>query len=642
MTMKVKLFVMSILTISITMPIFSQISYREKYRDVLAHYSRCEDDSLKLKAALHLIDNMDGHSSPDGYSVKKYISSLATMKKYSGIRELQLEWNRVSSNSPLTYLPDSAIIDDNHLIKYIESAFSSWENAAWKNEIDFNLFCHYVLPYRINDEHLSNDWLGFLRHRYGPLIKGMTSQRKAFAILKKAVFKDVVLSNNYCPFTLDPISCLTVGRAECAQRCILLCAVLRALCIPSAIDVTPMWADYSNKGHAWVSMIVNDGSTYTVFEDDSIAKQYNPIDASRFFPLYQIKDEDHCPYIVKTDKTPVKIYRICYEHCNKVEHDAPPMLSSPFLLDVSHEYGLNATVDLEIKEDGLVYLCAFLSGADWMPVDKAVSKNGKVIFRWVGPGSVCVPAMIKNNKLIFLSPPFLMGENGIIRSFMPSADKKEKIVVNRKYPLCSYITDTWGYMRGGTFEASTLGDFSQIDTLATISVMPSGMTTLKTFSNKKYRFLRYHAPQDNRSSLAELSFISTDTLGQDVLLSGTYFGTGVDSSTIEKAFDDNQATSCKGLQVGYTIGLDLGKGHETSVSKIIFSPSTDLNFVEKEHLYELYYFDTAWHLLERVFSKGNELVFNNVPIGSLLLLKDKTTGVEERIFEYKDNKQIWY
>ena len=76
--------------------------------------------------------------------------------------------------------------------------------------------------------------------------------------------------------------------------------------------------------------------------------------------------------------------------------------------------------------------------------------------------------------------------------------------------------------------------------------------------------------------------------------------------------------------------------------EIRFAPSTDLNFVEKGHLYELYYFDTDWHLLKRVYSQGTSLTFHDVPKNALLLLKDRTGGREERIFNFENGKVRWW
>lgn len=622
--------------------VVAQPSYRERYANVLRHYSQHEADSLKYKAALFLIDNMDGHLSPEGEPIEKYKNYVRTMKKAKGIRELQAGWYEAAKSGSVAFMPDSAVVDGAFLMANIDDAFAAWEQAAWRDEITFDQFCRYILPYRVNDEHIGGAWRQALRKQYGTLIEGIADMRRAFAIVKDSVFKAVVLSNDYCPYTLDPLTCQTIGRAECGQRCVLLAAVMRALCIPSAIDVTPMWADYSNKSHAWVSMVGADGYTYTVWEQDTVARQFNPIDASQFLPRFIIREEDNCPYSVKTSKTPVKVYRICHEVCHAERHVSKGVLASPFVRDVSPEYGLTADVTLPMDSAKRVFLCAYLSGADWVPVAMAKADGGQVIFHGVGSGSVCVAATFREGKKAYQTPPFLVGQNGVERFLVPSTQEQETIHVNRKYPLCSYITDTWGYMRGATFEASMTEDFSNADTLAVVTTMPYGMTTFGVNSTKKYRYLRYHAPQNNRSSLAELQFYTTDNNGNEQLLKGNYMTDGMDTTRLEKVFDGNPATAGKGLQVGYTVGIDLGQGHESIVTKIAFSPSTDLNFVEQGHLYELLWFDTEWHLAGRVYSKGDSLEFRDVPKGALLLLKDRSGGVEERIFEYVDGRQVWH
>ena len=98
----------------------------------------------------------------------------------------------------------------------------------------------------------------------------------------------------------------------------------------------------------------------------------------------------------------------------------------------------------------------------------------------------------------------------------------------------------------------------------------------------------------------------------------------------------------KGNPQGYSVGIDLGEKVAKAITEIRFAPSTDLNFVEKGHLYELYYFDTDWHLLKRVYSQGTSLTFHDVSKNALLLLKDRTGGREERIFTYENGKVRWW
>lgn len=627
---------------AIYIPSSATPGYREKYEYVLRHYSQQSSDSLKYKAALYLIDNMNGHRSPEGVAVENYIHRIHTMKKTEGIRELQAAWHASLKEGSVELVPDSAVVSAGFIINDIDNAFSAWQQSQWKDSVTFSQFCHYILPYRVNNEHFGRNWRESLRQKYRAVIDGVADMRKAFALVRDTVFKVIALSNTYCEYDLDPLTCNTVGRAECSQRCVLLVAVLRALGIPAVIDGTPMWADYSNKGHAWVAMVMDNGDTYTVFEKDKEARRFNPIDASQFLPRYKTWEQDNSPYTIKTEKTPVKIYRMCYDHCNKVGKYDAMGLGSPFIRDVSGEYGLATDVTINTDSTSDIYLCAYLSGKDWMPVAKAEAYGGSVTFRNVGRGSVCILVTVIDGEKKVLSCPFLVGDKGVEKWFMPVPSKTRTITVYRKYPLCSYTTDTWAAMRNATFEGSMTADFTVVDTLAMITVVPSYMTTVNVSSPKRYRFLRYHAPQLNRSSLAELQFYTFDKAGGTKLLTGTPFAKGVDMSNVGKVFDGNPATICRGMNVGYTIGIALSDGKEQCVTKVTFCPSTDLNFVEKGHLYELYYFDTEWRMIGREYAHQDKLTFNNVPDNAILLLKDRNGGMEERIFEYKDGKQLWH
>lgn len=634
-----------LLILSLTMlcsPASAVHGFRAKYANVLRHYSLQATDSLKYKAALFIIDNMEGHCSPEGVAMDKYIAHIQTMKKAKGIRELQATWQASLKDGDVDIVPDSAVVSDDFLINDIDNAFSAWQRSQWKDSVPFSLFCRYILPYRINDEHFGGNWREPLRKQYGAVIEGVADIRKAFTLVRDTVFKVIALSNSYCKYNLDPLTCNIVGRAECSQRCILLVAVLRALGIPAAIDGTPMWADYSNKGHAWAAMIMGNGDTYTVFEKDKEAKRMNPVDASLFLPRYKTWETDGFPYDIKTSKTPVKIYRMCYDRCNEIGEYDVMWLKSSFIKDVSAEYGLTSNVAIKADSASAVYLCAYMSGRDWVPVAKAFHEGGNIIFPNVGKGSVCVPIAVVDGKKKALSCPFLVGSNGIERWFSPSPSGAKTITIDRKYPLCSYTTDTWAGMRGAVFEGSMTADFSVADTLAVITAVPSYMTPIDVSSSKRYRFLRYHAPRLNRSSLAELLFYTSGDTGDTKLLVGRHFAEGVDSANIGNVFDGNPATICKGISVGYTIGLDLGEGNSQSVTKITLSPSTDLNFVEKGHLYELYCYDTEWKMLGRVYAHEDKLTFDNVPENAILLLKDRSGGMEERIFEYRDGKQVWH
>ena len=111
----------------------------------------------------------------------------------------------------------------------------------------------------------------------------------------------------------------------------------------------------------------------------------------------------------------------------------------------------------------------------------------------------------------------------------------------------------------------------------------------------------------------------------------------------ENVFDGNILTGFGGLSPdGNWVGLQLDK--PTQVSRIKYIGRNDGNCVEIGDEYELYYWspDGDWQLLGGQKARNNSLLFTNIPSGGLYILKDITKGVEERIFTYENDKQVWW
>ena len=193
---------------------------------------------------------------------------------------------------------------------------------------------------------------------------------QAFSLVRDSVLHRIELTNPYCSYTLDPLICNIIQRAECDQRCVVLTSVLRALGIPAAMDVIPFWADYSSKGHSWVALVHAYGDTYTVTKDKDTPKTFNPIDASVFQTRYRIKEQDHCPYQIKYTKTPSKVYRIVYQRQGTYARDMPSPLNSPFIQDVSAWYGLTNSVRFKTDLSDPVclwyHLCQSIPAHIWL------------------------------------------------------------------------------------------------------------------------------------------------------------------------------------------------------------------------------------------------------------------------------------
>lgn len=638
--MKLILTIIIALTGSSSIPVYAQ--HAEKYADVLKHYGKTGADSLKHKAALFLIENMDGHMSPEGAGIDDYARRIRELEIPCAVRTLSSAWNNARKLGETILTPDSTMIDCKRMIDDIDIAFSNWETAPWADDISFEQFCRYILPYRAKDERLCHGWRQALRNIYLPIIAGATDMKEAFVKVCHHINNTIRQTDPSCPYTMDVMTIDHLKQASCEQRCVLLASVLRSLAIPAAVDVVPLWANYSQMGHTWVSLVMGDGATYTVFEKEKEAKRYNKIDASIFPVRYNITPQDDCPFEVHSEKKVPKVYRLGYEHTSDITPDMPKPLDDRFASDVSAEYGLNSEWSIEATDTLPVYLCVFRSGADWTPVAYSKPRNGFASFKSLGHDIVYIAANIHANRLTAISAPFLLSEDGSIRTFAVDERKTDTVVLRRKYPLFSYMTNQWGNMKGGTFEGANRADFSDAHTLACIEKIPFGNTEIHVQDTGRYRFLRYLAPSASRTPMAEIAFFSTDKDGKEHRLTGIPIAHKIEQAKAALAFDGKTETVASTKSEDYWLGLDLGETAADNISKILFMPKSDANNVEQGHLYELYYFDCQWHLIGRRIAKGDNVTFGAVPANAILLLKDKTKGREERIFEYKENRQIWY
>ena len=107
-------------------------------------------------------------------------------------------------------------------------------------------------------------------------------------------------------------------------------------------------------------------------------------------------------------------------------------------------------------------------------------------------------------------------------------------------------------------------------------------------------------------------------------------------------FDGNILTGFNGNSPdGHWVGLELEKPEQ--VSKVKYIARNDGNGIEIGDLYQLNIYDHGmWRPLLRMKATDNKLIFNSMPSNGLYLLNDLTTGREERIFTYDDDKQIWW
>ena len=137
---------------------------RPELEKVLAFY---KEEPLKYEAAVFLIENMPGHYSYRetdyqnayydemdtlfAYTVAHHVDSIL---RDSLFREVKLRY----SIRRLSTVSDIRIITADFLINNIDQAFSVWENSHWAKHLDFEMFCEYLLPYKVWETQIFEDW----------------------------------------------------------------------------------------------------------------------------------------------------------------------------------------------------------------------------------------------------------------------------------------------------------------------------------------------------------------------------------------------------------------------------------------------------------------------------------------------------
>ena len=71
-------------------------------------------------------------------------------------------------------------------------------------------------------------------------------------------------------------------------------------------------------------------------------------------------------------------------------------------------------------------------------------------------------------------------------------------------------------------------------------------------------------------------------------------------------------------------------------------PEDDSNAIFPGEHYELFYWRGQWVSLGRKIAADTVLVYDRVPKGALLWLRNLDKGQQERIFSYENGKQVWY
>ena len=155
-----------------------------------------------------------------------------------------------------------------------------------------------------------------------------------------------------------------------------------------------------------------------------------------------------------------------------------------------------------------------------------------------------------------------------------------------------------------------------------------------------YRYWRYLSPDGSWGSISEIGFFDKD---RNRLEGRGIANPEAGQDAIERAYDGNLLSNFEINQPdGNWVGMDMGK--ITCVQYVNVSPRSDDNDICPGSEYELLYFDGKdWKSLGCRRASTNSLHYDDIPVNTLLWLRDYTRGTDERPFVIRDDGEIeWY
>ncbi|MBP5341063.1 MAG: transglutaminase domain-containing protein [Bacteroidales bacterium] len=153
------------------------------------------------------------------------------------------------------YMPlsDLADYEPAFYLDQVRYAFRARKEMPWGKEIPEDVFRHFVLVYRVNNENLDTARMVFFRE-LKERVKGMTMEEAALEV------------NHWChehvayrasdSRTSAPLATMRTSLGRCGEESTFTVTALRAVGIPARQCYTPRWA-HCDDNHAWVEVYVN-------------------------------------------------------------------------------------------------------------------------------------------------------------------------------------------------------------------------------------------------------------------------------------------------------------------------------------------------------------------------------------------------
>ena len=606
-----------------------------------------KNEPNKKTATFFLLSNMSYKFAYSGELLEHYdmllhvFDSLYKQKVYTGDPAvIKQTWDFLTSQygplliSRLDTTYDCHILTSDFLINNIDTAFASWKRAPSYITDNFESFCEFVLPYRI-----SNETIELYRKDYFNKYHSLVDSAKDNALDLLSRFNSEFSWNQKYktsakmwdyPVAL-PISKMELcHRGSCRQLCVYCALVMRACGLPVTIDRVNCWGNRS-QGHEWNVLLL---------KGDSILP-FDPFSKERMQFVYK----------------PTKIFRSMFSNNHlpnnaPKEGEVPSHMINPNEKDVTEQYGPTYDItidciypDYRLKQNNYSVICIF-DNKDWIPVYWGTIQKNRMTFKKM-MGDVCYMAAYYEDGEIFpASDPFILEKDGTIRFFKANNQKPITLKLKRKFPRFKRMEQFAYQMLTSSVRACNRSDLKKSTKLFKITKTPYDISDSIISINQKFRYVYMDIATYRTGNIAEVEFYGKKYLTEpEQKLEGRIFGLPeTQTNTYAMAMDGDYNTyfsKPKNTQ-GY-VGLDLGPNGHSYITRVRFAPRSDSNFILPNNMYELCYWDKGkWISKGKQIAKDLIITFENVPSNTCYILHNLSNGVEERIFTYENEEQIWW
>ncbi|MDR1130334.1 MAG: hypothetical protein LBK96_05080 [Prevotellaceae bacterium] len=581
---------------------------RSELEKVLKHYSRRPADSLKLRAAEFLIENMQGKHSK--YYDAPVESVAAVLLRWTSSSDRRMVMDTYGLGE-LIVREDVKYITGDYLINNIDLAFKVWEEQPWCKHIPFDVFCEDILPYRVNTEPLEN-WRAKALAGFAGINNSFKEQPDISAVEAcgrvNRLLPGFRMDRDFIPMNYSGLMATT--RSTCEGISATAIFAMRALGIPVARDYTPMYP-YIDSGHSWNAVRDSSGKYISFMGTETVPGE--PHQGTTFIQA--------------------KVFRKTFKMQDSIREDIsaiPPMYQDNCFKDVSPEYRGFGDIRVPLNSpppDGAskeyVYLAMLNSDVEWKITGREKPDGTTVLFPGVGIHIIYLPVYYNSGILTPAGNPFRLDTVGIPRFFETGSTQYDTLLLSGIKMHNKIAVNTWAErMLHGVFEAANESDFSDAVRLHAVNTLPDGLNynRVKLNNTKKFRYIRYLPPPKSYCNVSEIGIYGTDRKKLSGIPTGIRNGKpGV--TNINNAFDGDLATFYDRKDAPW-IGLDFGEPKQ--IGEIRYFPRND-------HFDVSCWNGTEWQSLGKLNVNSQKL---KVPRGTLLRLRDATQAERQggRVF----------